>query len=80
MKKIGRLIDEMNTEKISNRHLRDLVVYLKEKMTTEIDPLAFVPGTAQIMPEKWHHHADHTDYKEHADTTSDGPSHGDYCD
>ncbi len=80
MKKIGRLIDEMDVEKISNQHLRGLVAHLKEKLATEIDPLTLAPETAQIMQEKWHHHTDHTDYKEHADTTSDGPSHGDYCD
>lgn len=77
MKKMGRLLDEMDVEKISNPHLRGLVKHLKEKLASEVDPLTLAPETAQIMPEKWHHHTDHTDYNAHQDTP---PPHSDYCD
>lgn len=73
MKKIGKLIDEMNVGEISNLHLRSLVTHLKEKFAAGIDPLALTPETAQITPEKWHH-TDHTDYSDYT------PPHGDYCD
>lgn len=80
MKKNGRLIDLLDDEKITNRHLRDLVAYLKKGLVTAIDPLALAPETAQIMPAKWHHHSDHTDYQAHQDSSSGNPRHSDYCD
>jgi len=101
MKNTKRLLDRMDEKKIDNPHLKKLIRHLKENLAGNIDPLRLAPETAQSISGKWHHHEDHTDYRDHTDasgflkkrghadhadfsghtdSSSDGPSHGDYCD
>lgn len=75
-----RLLDKISEERVMNPHLKDLIEILKRGEKQGIDTLHLTPETAQISQGRWDHHSDHTDYKEHEDTSPDGPSHGDYCD
>lgn len=70
-------LEELATESISNRSLRELVEKLKSGPCTEVDILRMTPNTAQQMYGDGH--TDHTDYTDHTDTSSD-PGHSDYCD